>query len=87
VHKGSFYIGLRPEGYVSLVGDPSRVEVITVDPQSAPVAGTTVKLTVNRMECTAFSRRPRTDASTGDEVRKTPVYTETLTTDSKEVPL
>jgi hypothetical protein len=43
------YIGLRPEGYVSLVGDPSRVEVITVDPESAPVAGTDVKLTVNRI--------------------------------------
>jgi uncharacterized protein YfaS (alpha-2-macroglobulin family) len=84
VHKGSFYIGLRPEGYVSLVGDPSRVEVITVDPQSAPVPGTIVKLTVNRMEWYSVQQKAEDGRFYWEtKVKKTPVYTDTLTTDAK----
>jgi uncharacterized protein YfaS (alpha-2-macroglobulin family) len=84
VHKGAFYIGLRPEEYVNLVGEPSRVEVITVDPQSRPVAGTAVRLVVNRMEWYSVQLKAEDGRFYWDtKVRKTPVYTETLTTDAK----
>jgi len=36
VHKGSYYIGLRPERYVGTVGQKTSVNVITVDWESEP---------------------------------------------------
>jgi alpha-2-macroglobulin len=84
VHKGAFYIGLRPEGYVTLVGDPSRVEVITVDPKSQPVPRTDVTLVVNRMEWYSVQQKAEDGRFYWEtKVRKTPVYTDTLTTDAK----
>ncbi|HEU4323243.1 MAG TPA: Ig-like domain-containing protein [Roseiflexaceae bacterium] len=37
VHAGAFYIGMRPEGYVTQVGQPQQVALITLDPQGQPV--------------------------------------------------
>ncbi len=50
VHKGEFYIGLKPTEYVATVGQPAQVEVITVDPQGMPVANQEVTLVVNQVE-------------------------------------
>jgi uncharacterized protein YfaS (alpha-2-macroglobulin family) len=84
VHKGDFYIGLSPEEYVSQVGDSSRINVITVDPHSRPVPDTDVKLIVNRMEWYSVQQQAEDGRFYWDtKVRKTPVYTETLTTDSR----
>lgn len=82
VHKGDFYIGLLPEGYVARVGEANRVRVITVDPQSRPVPNTAVNLVVNRVEWLGVKEQ----AEDGrfywtTRARKTPVFTDTLTTD------
>ncbi len=38
VHAGSFYIGLRPDGYVTQAGQPMPVSLITLDTQGQPAA-------------------------------------------------
>ena len=50
VHKGEFYIGLKPPGYVATAGEESQVDVLTVDPQSQPVPDVEVDLVVNQVE-------------------------------------
>jgi uncharacterized protein YfaS (alpha-2-macroglobulin family) len=89
VHKGAFYIGLRPQSYVSTVGEPSLLDVLTVP--STAVAGlptepptvpdVPVTLVVNQM--TWYSVREQAENGQyywTSKVKKTPVYTETLTT-------
>lgn len=37
IHKGLFYIGLRPDRYVGAVNKPQTIHVLTVDPQGEPM--------------------------------------------------
>lgn len=53
VHKGRFYIGLKPDSYVVRVGEEARVSLVTIEPDGEPVAG--VPLTVS-----IYQRRWRT---------------------------
>lgn len=83
VHKGDFYIGLKPRAYVATVDKPSQIDVITVDPQSQPVPDVPVTLVVNRVEWRSVRER----AADGNyywttQAKKTAVLTETLTTDA-----
>jgi uncharacterized protein YfaS (alpha-2-macroglobulin family) len=83
VHKGAFYIGLRSQRYVIAVGQTSKVDVLTVDPQSQPVPKTDVTLVVNRYNWYSV----REQAEDGrfywtSKVEMTPVYTQTLATDA-----
>ncbi|PKO23003.1 MAG: hypothetical protein CVU38_06420 [Chloroflexi bacterium HGW-Chloroflexi-1] len=84
VHKGAFYIGLSPQRYVATVGEESLVNVITVDPQSQPVPKTDVTAVVNRIQW--YSVREQADNGRfywTTAVEKTPVYTDTVTTDGE----
>ncbi|NPV06466.1 MAG: hypothetical protein HPY83_00710 [Anaerolineae bacterium] len=45
VHRGEFYLGLRPDSYVSPAGEEATVHVLSVDGDSQPVPGRTVELT------------------------------------------
>ncbi|OIO98973.1 MAG: hypothetical protein AUK03_00335 [Anaerolineae bacterium CG2_30_64_16] len=87
VHKGAFYIGLSPQRYVATVGEKSLVDVITVDPQSQPVPQTDVTLVVNRVQW--YSVREQADNGRfywTTKVEKTPVFTDTVTTDPSTSP-
>ncbi len=42
IHQGEVYIGVQPEQYVGLAGEPNAVNLISVDWDSAPVAGQTL---------------------------------------------
>ena len=84
VHKGEYYIGLSPRSYVVTQGEPAQVDVITVDAQSQPVPDTKVDLVVSQIEWMSV----REKAADGNSYwvsrpKKTPVITETLTTDAK----
>lgn len=46
VHKGDFYVGLRPEQYVGQVGADNPVEVLVVDWNSDPVPNQEVEVAV-----------------------------------------
>ena len=84
VHKGLFYIGLRPERYVGTVGKDTRVNVITVDWESQPVPDR--ELTVVFFEHNWYSvQKLAEDGSYYWEgaVEDVPVFTTTVKTDSK----
>ncbi len=82
VHKGWYYIGLRPERYVGQTGRENTVEMITVDWDSQPAPDREV--TVVFAEHNWYSVRKQGEdgryywESTVEDV---PVYTTTVTTD------
>jgi uncharacterized protein YfaS (alpha-2-macroglobulin family) len=81
IHKGEFYIGVAPRGYLAQVGESKPVDLLTVDWDSKPVAG--VDLTVVFMEHRWYSvKRQAEDGGfywdwTTEDI---PVYTTTVTT-------
>lgn len=46
VHKGNFYIGMRPRDYVALAGSTSVVDLVTLDPEGTPAPGVPVQVNV-----------------------------------------
>ena len=83
VHKGQFYIGLSPRGYVLQSGQKGQVDVLTVDPQSKPVANQSVDLVVSQVEW----RSVREQLEDGNyywvtQPKLTGVLTQTVTTDA-----
>ncbi len=81
VHKAAFYIGLRPQSYVSSAGKPVAIDVLTVDPQGTPVPETKVELIANRIRWYSVKEL----AEDGNyywtsKAEKTPVFTQTVTT-------
>ncbi|MGC9332989.1 MAG: Ig-like domain-containing protein [Anaerolineae bacterium] len=83
IHKGEFYTGVAPRGYLTKAGQQKEVDLLTVDWDSQPVAGT--ELTVIFMEHRWYSvRRQAEDGRyywdwTTEDI---PVMTTTVTTDS-----
>jgi uncharacterized protein YfaS (alpha-2-macroglobulin family) len=81
VHRGEFYVGVAPRGYLARVGEEKQVNLLAVDWDSVPVAG--VPLTVVFMEHRWYSvRRQAEDGQfywdwTSED---TPVLTTTVTT-------
>jgi alpha-2-macroglobulin len=84
VHKGEFYIGVAPRGYLARAGEEKQVDLLTVDWDGQPVPD--VELTVILMEHRWYSvRRQAEDGRyywdwTSEDI---PVVTSTLTTDSE----
>ena len=84
VHKGLYYIGLRPERYVGRVDQENGVDVITVDWNSDPSPER--ELTVVFSEHNWYSVRKQAEdgryywESTVEDI---PVFTTTITTDAE----
>lgn len=84
VHKGLFYIGLRPENYVGQAGKSAEVEIITVDWESE--AHPNQELTVVFNEHNWYSVQVQADDGGfywESQVEDTPVFTTTVTTDDE----
>lgn len=84
VHKGLFYIGLRPEKYVNQAGKSAEVEVITVDWESEPHPNQ--ELTIVFYEHNWYSVQVQAEDGTfywESQVEDTPVFTTTVTTDDR----
>ena len=84
VHKGLVYPGVAPRGYVSLVGQPADVDLLTVDWASQPVPDQELTIVVSQAEWLSVQKQ----ADDGrfywtSEVKETPVLTDTVTTDSR----
>jgi uncharacterized protein YfaS (alpha-2-macroglobulin family) len=81
VHKGEFYVGVAPRGYLAEVGQEKPVDLLAVDWDSQPVGN--VPLTVVFMEHRWYSvKRQAEDGGfywdwTAEDI---PVYTTTVTT-------
>ncbi len=82
VHKAAFYIGLRPQSYVTVVGQPAAFDVLAVDPQGRPEAEARIEITAYQVRW--YSVRERAENGNyywTSRAEKTPVYTQTMTTD------
>ncbi len=53
VHKGQFYIGMKPDSYVAIAGNEAMVSLATIDPEGNARAGLPVEISV-------YQRRWRT---------------------------
>jgi alpha-2-macroglobulin len=53
VHKGRFYIGLRPDDYIATAGDDAKVNVVSVDPDGKTTGNVPAKVSI-------FERKWRT---------------------------
>ncbi len=84
IHKGAFYIGVAPQGRITAMGKPKKVDLLTVDWDSQPKSRVPLQVVV--MEHRWYSVRER--ASSGEyywswSTEDVPVYTTTVTTDDK----
>jgi hypothetical protein len=81
VHKGQFYIGLRPERYVGQVETESTLNVIVVDWESEPVAGQEVQLVFAEHNWYSAQKQYEDGSFYWESwVEDVPVYTTTVTT-------
>ncbi|RME48924.1 MAG: hypothetical protein D6791_02125, partial [Chloroflexi bacterium] len=78
VHRGEFYVGVRPENYVAEAGTATRFKVRTVDVAGTPVAG---ELTYTIEQVTWKQRETEAGFLEWDEVRM-PVAQGSLATDA-----
>ncbi|RMF03890.1 MAG: hypothetical protein D6768_04795, partial [Chloroflexi bacterium] len=83
VHKGLFYVGLRPERYVSSAGQESRVNVKVVDWDSQPVSGQDVQVVFAEHNWYSVQTQAEDGSFYWESVADTvPVFTTTVTSDS-----
>lgn len=81
VHKGAYYIGLRPQSYVSTAGKPVAIDVLTVNPQGRPEPEAQIELIAHRIRW--YSVREQAEDGNyywSSRAEKTPVFTQTVTT-------
>jgi len=50
VHKGAFYIGLRPRSYVSRAGEPANVDILTLDSERGAAPNVSMTISVYERE-------------------------------------
>ncbi|TAK69324.1 MAG: hypothetical protein EPO22_01990, partial [Dehalococcoidia bacterium] len=46
VHKGRFYIGMKPDDYVANAGQDASVSLVTIDPDGKPLANTAARVSI-----------------------------------------
>jgi hypothetical protein len=81
VHAGALYIGLNADKYVGTAGKSMGIGLLTVDTTGKPVGRTPVDVTISRQEW--YSVQKLSEDGTylwQNDVRDTPVYTETVRT-------
>ena len=84
VHKGLYYIGLRPERYVGTAGQEARVNVITVDWASEPAPGQEVTLVFAEHRWYSVQKQAEDGRYYWEGVvEDTPVFTTTVETDAE----
>jgi uncharacterized protein YfaS (alpha-2-macroglobulin family) len=83
VHKGEFYIGLRPSRYVGNVGEEQEIEVRTVDWAGDPAGDEELRITFNRREWLNVQEEdPYGNVFWTWTPTDTVIYSQTLTTDA-----
>ncbi len=82
VHKGLFYIGLRPERYVGRVEEENEVNVLVVDWESQPVANQDVQVVFSEHNWYSVQKQYEDGSYYWDSVvEDIPVFTTTVTSD------
>ncbi|HDD24905.1 MAG TPA: hypothetical protein ENF52_05670, partial [Chloroflexi bacterium] len=83
IHKGMYYIGMRPQSYVGQVDKESAVEIITVDWAGDPSAGRSLEVTAGKRTWYSVKKQMEDGRYYWESVTEdTPVYTTTVTSDA-----
>ncbi|MHB1319701.1 MAG: MG2 domain-containing protein, partial [Anaerolineae bacterium] len=81
VHAGALYIGLNADRYVGMAGEPMKVGLLTADTMGTAVGRATVDIAISRQEWYSVQKLSEDGEYVWqNEVRETPVYTETART-------
>jgi hypothetical protein len=81
VHKGEFYVGIAPRGYLTEVGEEKQVDILTVDWDGYPMAAGELSVIFMEHEWYSARRQAEDGQFYWDWVsRDTPVYTTAVTT-------
>ncbi len=84
VHKGEFYVGLRPDSYVNSAGAPLTVRVQTVNPDGTRHANVPVQLSFFKREWEQVDEPDESGiVSTQWKPKDTPAGTASVTTDAQ----
>jgi len=89
VHKGDFYVGLRPSQYIGVAGEANQVELLAVDWQSKPIANQAVELIFAEQQWYSVQRQEPEPTQPSDSfywdnlVDTVAVFTSTVTTDAR----
>ncbi len=84
VHKGLFYIGLRPQSYVGQINKEQNVNVIVVDWESEPVPDVDVEVIFYEHKWYSVKKEAEDGSFYWEsDYLDTPVFTRTVTTDRK----
>ena len=76
VHKGQFYLGMKPEEYVALAGDESKVRLVSIDPNGTTVGNVPVTVSIyHRTWRTIRERDPEGEQRYRSEAEDTLVQT------------
>ncbi|NOK63551.1 MAG: hypothetical protein GFH27_549371n50 [Chloroflexi bacterium AL-W] len=73
VHRGAFYIGLRPDNYVAQAGEPQDIALLNLDPEAQPVDDRELEVGIYKREW--FSVR---EQGSDGRFYFTSTYTDTL---------
>ena len=69
VHKGKFYLGLKPESYVAFAGEESKVSLVSIEADGKPVASVPVKVSIYQRKWRTIRER---DADGSQQYRSEP---------------
>jgi len=57
VHKGQYYVGMKPDEYVASAGDDAKVSVVSIDPDGKPVANVRARVSVYQRQWKTVRQR------------------------------
>ncbi|CAD7703729.1 unnamed protein product [Ostreobium quekettii] len=81
VHKGEFYIGLRPRSYVAQVGEAAEIDLVTITPQGFAYPGSEVDVTIYEFNWNSvYAQSADGTFAWQTSVERTPVFTTSVLT-------
>ncbi|MBI5031972.1 MAG: Ig-like domain-containing protein [Chloroflexi bacterium] len=57
VHRGNFYIGMKPSNYIGTKGTPARFDIQTLDTNGKPVGKVAVSYTLNLINWNCYTKK------------------------------
>lgn len=84
VHKSDYYIGLSPQRYVMQTDEEAIVDIISLTPLGERYSNAEIEITIQAYEWNSvYERGPDGSYFWRSSVQRTPVATQTITTDSE----
>ena len=84
IHKAAYYIGISPDSYVGMTGEPYGMALVTVAPDGTRFPNAEVQVVIaEQMWNSVYARNADGMFRWETTVQRTPVFTTTVTTDAQ----